>query len=1080
MVANVFNRRGIAGYIARRYAKLLYRGKQFVETAEHNEAQDIGYERLGAVGDGAFGAISLREGGTIVIDKIAGTVTLGASTIWAGGYMHRVAERTLTNVPMIGTVAIGIAVTETEITDIEDPDLKGIVPGVKSQGQALAARLRYDAIWALDGDPFYPIFTLVDGQLPSEVLPPQDISAELAVERHVRETHGSHITEGFFVSAGGFNEASDEQTFIISAGTLRAYGRRVYRSVDQRYSRVEDPELVQVNGETHLYPSGGVVTLNNGPIDSVQTVTVIKQVTRTITHQLAGGADALPDTPVYSIETVVQGGTTYVAGTDYTRQGDTISWAPGGAEPSPGSSYDVTYRYVATVVPQAVGRETITLEAAVEGQPVTVQYRYKLARIDVIAVDLDGFVVYLKGISSKYSPVPPPVPAPLAPLARIDNQWGIDPIIEDVNQRRVTESEIQAFLRDFRDFADILSQVQLQRDIQERDPASRRGTFVDPFLDDLQRDLGIEQDAAIVDGILQLPIDVVAETVDIGSVPITLPYVTEPVLSQPYRTLSRKINKYLAFAPLPSPLTLQPAVDRWNETQKTRSSSRTSSFVAVRSYRPDLVGTSLYGTTSRRTTTSRSTRTSSRTEDLPNLRSIPVDFTMGLMGPGELLDTVTFDGIDVTASVAGTPAADGTGVMTGTFTIPEGISAGTKEVVVTGQGGSRGTTSFTGQGTLTIVNYRTTVRTRTVATTIDPVAQSFVLSAPRQVTGARVEFTQRGDPSEPVIIEMRPMSDGGLPGEESLAEGAIDGDAFNVSDPDVVQASNWTEVSYNIPQLVPQDEYRWFALLTNDADHSIAVAQLGDQSDPDAPRGFDARRQEWIRRNPLNGDFADGSNGRSWRLEPGTDVTCEIMALRTTAQTRTVRLGTWDLSTIDPDGISDIIVLLVVELPSPQCRAEIRLTRESGEVLSFEPSVALQLEEYLTEEVTIDLVLTGTTTLTPIVMPECQILWGRLAESARYVSEAIALDQSNGNLKLRSVIEVNTPGTSSIVMALGDEGSFVAQASPDATALGDGWIEREYLTSPVTDLETRQEITLTGTPRHRPLARQLRVRATEV
>jgi hypothetical protein len=406
-LGNYFNRRSLPGFIGKRYAELLFRGRQFVESAEANEAQGITYERLSEVGDGAFGPISLREGGAIVIDQAAGTVLLGASTVWAGGYMHQVPEVTLTNVPMTGTVSLGVSVTKEVVTDVEDAELKGIVPGTASQGEALAARLTYNAVWATDGDPFYPVYTLIDGQLPNEVLPPQDSAAELAVERHVMEDHGSHIVDGFQVSPAGYDAQADAQVFVIAAGTLRAEGRRVHRSTDQRYTRVEDPTIVQVNGETQIYPDGGVVTLNNGPIAEVQTVTVIKEVTRTVTHQLAGGIDALPDTPVYELVSMVQGGTTFVAGTDYVRDGDGVSWAPGGAEPSPGSSYDATYRYVATVVPNAIGRFTISLEPAVEGEPVTIQYSYKLRRIDVLAIDLDGSVVYLKGLSNKYNPVPP-------------------------------------------------------------------------------------------------------------------------------------------------------------------------------------------------------------------------------------------------------------------------------------------------------------------------------------------------------------------------------------------------------------------------------------------------------------------------------------------------------------------------------------------------------------------------------------------------------------------------------------------------------------------------------------------------
>ncbi|WP_108459199.1 DUF4815 domain-containing protein [Devosia naphthalenivorans] len=1077
-LANYFNRRAVANFIGRRYAELLHRGKQFVESAELNESQGITYERLREIGDGAFGAVSIRDGGTIVIDQAAGSVRLAASRIWAGGYMHNVPDAELLGVPMVGTVVIGVAVAETVVTDVEDVDLKGIVPNTASQGEPLAARLRYDATWATEGETFYPVYTLIDGQLPNEVVTPQDNAAEGAVERHIEETHGSHIVDGFTVSAGGFDDDSSEQTFIIAAGTLRAKGRRVRRTADQRFRRVEDPELVQVNGETHLYPADGIVTLNNGPIADVQTVTVIKVVTKNVTHQISGGIDPLPDTPVYEILSVSAGGTNYAQTTSWIKTGDGLDWSPAGAEPSPGTTVSVTYRYIATVSPQEINRQSIKLETAVTGQPVTVHYRWKLRRTDVLAVDLDGNIVYLKGLSTRYNPVPPTVPFNLTPLCRVENQWGLPPVLTDVDQRRLTEAEVRAMLRTLLDFGDLVSLLSLEKDIQERDPASRRGSFVDPFSDDMQRDLGISQEAAVFDGFVQLPIDVTPQYVDIGEVPITLPFVEEAVLSQPFRTLGRPINKYLAFEPIPSEFSINPAIDRWNVTSSSTRSKETSSIAQVGVYRPDLLGTDRYGTVDSRQSTSTVTRrlSSSTSTALPFLRQIAVNFTAKRFGPGEKLQSLTFDGIEVLGEDALT--ANGEGVMTGSFNIPANVRAGTKRVEIIGKGGSRGVTSFTGQGTMTRRTYVETTHTHTVEFVIDPVAQSFVLSEPRQITGVKVEFTARGDVNKPVVLEMRTLIEG-FPGAETVAEGILPGN-FSLGDPNVVKPENWTRIGFRFLTTVRENEWHAIALLSDDAVHGVAVAQLGDQSNPNSPRGYDVRRQEWIRSNPALGDFFDGSNGRSWLVAPDTDLTHEILAARYTSFTHTVVIGTFDLETINAGGISDVLVLLIIEEPSVATRVRLEMVRENGSVIAFDPNVRLELDEYLTEQVTIRMVLTGTATLSPIVMPECQILWGRIKSTAAYVSQAVALDQTNGALKVRSVVEVATPGTSSVTMSIGNDGAWTAQGSPLATALGDGWVEREYLTSPVATQETRQRIVLTGTPKDRPLVRNLRVRATEV
>lgn len=54
--------------------------------------------------------------------------------------------------------------------------------------------------------------------------------------------------------------------------------------------------------------------------------------------------DALREDYVDSVSSIVQGATTYVAGTDYTVSGSDITWL-GVQEPAAGSKYTVTYKY---------------------------------------------------------------------------------------------------------------------------------------------------------------------------------------------------------------------------------------------------------------------------------------------------------------------------------------------------------------------------------------------------------------------------------------------------------------------------------------------------------------------------------------------------------------------------------------------------------------------------------------------------------------------------------------------------------------------------------------------------------------
>ena len=89
---------------------------------------------------------------------------------------------------------------------------------------------------------------------------------------------------------------------------------------------------------------------------------------------------------------------------------------------------------------------------------------------------------------------------------------------------------------------------------------------------------GSKQTAAIVDGILTLPVS--SQVIDLGrgTEPWLLPYELEPVLEQLLRTTEMKINPYQAFAPIPAKVTINLNVDRWTQTETNWSSPETRRF----------------------------------------------------------------------------------------------------------------------------------------------------------------------------------------------------------------------------------------------------------------------------------------------------------------------------------------------------------------------------------------------------------------------------------------------------------------------------------------------------------------------
>ena len=182
----------------------------------------------------------------------------------------------------------------------------------------------------------------------------------------------------------------------------------------------------------------------------------------------------------------------------------------------------------------------------------------------------------------------------------------------------------------------MVSEQKLKADAAQRDAAAKKGMFVDPFLGDGQRDQGLSQTAAIKNGELVMAIDatVLRPTADVA-VATTCASQSRIALAQERRTGSMKINPYLSFAPLPARSELVPSIDRWTDTNTIWTSPITLRF-------ENGSGNQSSAQTTESITSVQLTR------PLEFLRQVDVHFRLSGFGPGEQLQTVTFDGISVT------------------------------------------------------------------------------------------------------------------------------------------------------------------------------------------------------------------------------------------------------------------------------------------------------------------------------------------------------------------------------------------------------------------------------------------------
>lgn len=632
---------------ASRYDELLFRAGKGLQSAELNEVQSTVIDRLKRIADAVF-----KDGAVIsgTPPTISGTsITCLLSLIYLRGAVREVAARTFT-IPITGLVRVGVYLLDEEITELQDATLRDPATGTRNYNEPGAGRLRVTATWGREGDGstgvFYPVWTVIDGTLLNQGTGNVGDAFSEALARYDRESNGNYIVTGLSVTSLGL--AAGVNAYSVKDGTGNIFGYKIDKLSATRLNYTEDPDLETVTSEPDTFTgtTGGSATIqmNRYPLESILGVVITREKTATLTRGgTSGGQDTLPDVSVLSIQSVTQGGTTYVANTSYFLNGDKVDWSPAGAEPAPGSTYTVTYRYLGSVTPTAVNLQagTFTVTGAVNGTLVLSDYRWKLPRYDRLCIDRDGNFSRIKGISSRFTALPPAVPANLLNLATIEQKWGETPIVTNDGIRAIPFDQLERMRSLIVDLFDLVALERLKNDISSREPSSKRGLFVDPFLDDDMRDQGLTQTAAVVDGVLQLPIAPTAYQAQTNNTQDwMLPYTEEIILEQTRQTGSSKINPYQAFDPIPAAVTLTPAVDRFTLIDTVWTSPATEQF------------SRFMGTTGR---FSQITLTTTRTELLSEterpaefLRQIQINFTLEGFDPGETLTEVKFDGLTVT------------------------------------------------------------------------------------------------------------------------------------------------------------------------------------------------------------------------------------------------------------------------------------------------------------------------------------------------------------------------------------------------------------------------------------------------
>lgn len=1020
--------------------RVLFRERHFAQAADLNEAFSLARMQRARIGGMVARDGDRIDGAAALVDIDAATVTLSTGKIYVRGDVRPVGETVLEDVPMAGDIAIGVRLSVAIIDEEDDPSLLGLHPGTMAEGEPGSAREIVALSWghSADAQPglLYQVYLLRNGHIVDQTPPPGLSVIQDVISRYDYDAHENYVVRGCTVIALG--EDDGKQWFSIGEGVANILGRKRTRDVATRYGETESPDLLAINSEpqTFNFDGGGttaVLRLNRAPINSVSQVIVTRQVTETVVRGgVANTSDLLGHPSVTAIIEIVQGATTYVAGTDYAQQGDRVNWSAAGAEPAPASSYNVTYRYLEAVAPGDItlspDRRSIEVlggATVVANSQTLVSYSYRLPRHDRICLDESGAVVYLKGLAAVENAQPPQTPTTLLSLAIVKNDWFGTPAIDASDTTRSVPFWLQwRYFRRLVDMVDMVALNRLQLDIAAREPVAKRGVFVDPFDNDRYRDEGEPQNGAVFGGQFRIPIDPTYAEINL-SAPQCLNYTEETVIAQEFITGCTKINPYMSFAPLPAKMTLTPAQDFWVESREVWLSPVTEVFGTGNAQR-------VVDSRVRETTDSSAARF---------LRQISVAFEIEGFGAGENLVSLTFDGINVTP--AGPPVADANGRIVGAFTIPSNVAAGVKSTQAVGSVSSA-SARFIGEGRIDTTIRQQITRIQRETLNVDPVAQSFRLPGGRHVSSVEVKFCAIGDVSEPVICEIVTM-DNGYPTTEVIAQTETDMHGAIVG--------TWHRFVFDPPVFIADGQDAAVTLKTNDPDHSVSFAARG---------GFDAGRQQYVGAQPYTvGVRFSSSNAETWTAHQDEDLTIRINCAVFAPETKTVALGM-----VPAAAMSDFLVQCAAFLPTAQTRIQFEVEPIGESAIRLEPGQVWERQSYFTGQVKLTALLTGARNVSPILGRDLLAIKGSMQANGVYVSRAMEMGT---NVDVRALMKTRLPAGSTLTVENDGADDDWQELTPGpADLLADGSYERSYSDPNFTAPRGRIRLTLTGTPAARP------------
>ena len=335
--------------------------------------------------------------------------------------------------------------------------------------------------------------------------------------------------------------------------------------------------------------------------------------------------------------------------------------------------------------------------------------------------------------------------------------------------------------------------------------------------------------------------------------------------------------------------------------------------------------------------------------------------------------------------------------------------------------------------------------------TSDPLAQTFSIDAPMQVTGVDLWFTAVG--STPIEVSIRETSNG-LPTQKVRGSKVI-------SPSDAVTSGNPTRILFDNPVFLRGGEEYALVILCDDDVSALSLAELGK---------YDSNQQRWVTSQPYQvGVMLSSSNAVTWTPHQDRDLTFRLLTANYTATERVVSLG----KVVVTDA-TDLLLMSYAERPSSDARVDYRLTLPDGSSFTVTDGQQVRLPSPVSGNVLVSAVLRGGA-MSPVLHPGTQVASGRVAETANYITRAVPAGQ---NVRVKVVYEAIVPSGSTVNVdyrGIDTDDNWLPVPQVETMNVDNGWVEFTHEVTGVSEDMVHVQLRLTGTSLARPRVKNLRV-----